>query len=54
MKPQQALKNRIREESKRTQDNEEKPDLLDILRKRNRELEVRESRRVLLKRIRVR
>ena len=53
MKPQEALKNRIRQESEHIQ-NEEKPDLLDILRKRNRDLEVRESRRALLRRIRLR
>jgi len=53
MKPLQALKSRIKEEEKHIQ-NEEKPNPLDILRERNRELAVREQRRSLLKRTGVR
>lgn len=51
MRPSQALKNRIIEESKR-KEVEKKPSLLDILRERNREMDTREGRGVLLRRIR--
>ena len=50
MKPSQALKNRIREEI-RPKEREGKPSLLDILRERNRELETREGRKALLRRV---
>lgn len=50
MKPIQALKSRIREESKDAEVQKE-PSLLDVLRERNRGLEVREHRRALLRRI---
>jgi hypothetical protein len=50
VKPSQALKNRIREQSK-PKEGERKPSLLDILRERNRELETREGRKALLRRI---
>ena len=50
MKPIQALKSRIREESKDAEV-EKEPSLLDVLRERNRGLEVREHRRALLRRI---
>jgi hypothetical protein len=50
MRLAEVLKSRIREESKR-KDAEKKPSLLDVLRDRNRDLEVREHRRALLKRI---
>ena len=53
MRPAQALKSRIKEESQH-KEVEGTPSLLDVLRKHNRELEIPESRRVLLKRIRVR
>ncbi len=50
MKPIQALKSRIREETKH-EEIERKPGLIDILRERNRDLEVRELRRALLRRV---
>ena len=50
MRPTQALKSRIRKYTKQGEE-EKRPSLLDILRKRNRDLEVREQRRVLLRRV---
>ena len=50
MRPAQALKSRIREDTKQGEV-EKKPSLLDILRKRNRDLEIREHRRALLRRL---
>ena len=50
MEPTQALKKRIEEESKSVE-NKEKPTLLDILHQRNRELQVRKHRALLLRRL---
>ena len=53
MRPVQALKSRIEKESKHKQV-EEKSSLLDILQRRNREIELRRQRRSLLRRMGVR
>lgn len=52
MKPAELLKSRVSTKTTKQDEVEKAPSLLDILRKHNRELEERQQRKVLIRRVR--